>query len=95
MKIKYGHRQKRTGNIGTGAVFDFDWEITIIDKTTRPHKKKTISRTDMIGNTLSVIKDIDNYIEYNFCVGITKYWDSDINKQHRKKVGIDDRVYTI
>ena len=48
-----------------------------------------------VPQAISVIKDIDNYIEYNFCVGITKYWDSDINKQHRKKVGIDDSVYTI
>ena len=95
MKIKYGQRQKKTGNMGAGAVFDFDWKITITDKTSRPHKKKTISRTDMIGDTLSVIKDIDDYVEDNFCVGITKYWNSAINKQHRKKVGIDDSIYTI
>ena len=64
MKIKLRNK------FGSGAVFDFDWKITIIDKTKRPYRKKTLTRTDIIGNDMkSAVSTIDDYIEYHHCVG--------------------------
>tara|TARA_R100000995_G_C3434800_1_gene100286 strand:- start:117 stop:347 length:231 start_codon:yes stop_codon:yes gene_type:complete len=64
MKIKLRNK------FGSGAVFDFDWKITIIDKTKRPYRKKTLTRTDIIGNDMKhAVSTIDDYIEYHHCVG--------------------------
>ncbi len=38
MKIKLRNK------FGSGAVFDFDWKITIIDKTKRPYRKKNFNK---------------------------------------------------
>ena len=67
---------KLVDKFGSGSVFDWDWKLTIIDRTKRPFKKKTISRTQMVGTDIkNPISDIDDYIEWYHCVDDrTKYY---------------------
>ena len=67
---------KLIDKFGSGSVFDWDWKLTIIDRTKRPFKKKTISRTQMVGTDIkNPISDIDDYIEWYHCVDDrTKYY---------------------
>ena len=70
MKIKLGTKE----NGKEGVLVDYDWQLTIIDRTKRPFKKKTISRTQMVGTDMhNPISDIENYIEWYHCVGGNKY----------------------
>ena len=38
MKIKLGTKEN-----GEGAVFDFDWKLTIIDRTKKPFKNRKLT----------------------------------------------------
>ena len=69
---------KLVDKFGSGSVFVWDWKLTIIDRTKRPFRKKTVTRTHMMNvqTPIGIIKDIDSYIEWNHCVDDrTKYHD--------------------
>jgi len=57
---------KRSKKMGNGSVFDFDWKLTIIDRTKRPFRKQTLTRTQMLGvDPMSCVSDIDDYIDFH------------------------------
>ena len=57
---------KRSKKMGSGSVFDFDWKLTIIDRTKRPFRKQTLTRTQMLGlDPMNCVSDIDDYIDFH------------------------------
>ena len=95
LKIKLNDSGK-----GSGANFDYDFKIIVIDKTKKPYKNKIITRDDIIRinaplNGRCVNKTIDDFIEWTFCYNSplyiqyrndpTKHWN--IDKQQWDNVG--------
>ena len=87
LKIKLNDSGK-----GSGANFDYDFKIIVIDKTKKPYKNKIITRDDIIRinaplNGRCVNKTIDDFIEWTFCYNSplyiqyrndpTKHWNID------------------
>jgi hypothetical protein len=63
---------------GSGANFDYDFQIIVIDKTKKPYKKKLLSRQDIMRinaplNGRCAIKTIDDFIEWTFCYNSPLY----------------------